>query len=68
MEEKIKITISNGYDLTVSAELHNDTDIHGCVDAVSRLLHAAGFSLHSIKLGMECEAERIESEIKSLTE
>ena len=68
MEQNMKITISNGYDMTVSAELNQDTDIYGCVDAVARMLHAAGFSLHSIKLGMEYEAERIESEIKSLKE
>ena len=68
MEEKMKITISNGYDLTVSANLNEDSDINECMSVISKLLYAAGFSLHSIKQGMSDEAERMCAELDTLKE
>ena len=62
------ITISNGYGLTVSANLNEDSDIHECMSVISKLLYAAGFSLHSIKHGMSDEAERMCAELDTLKE
>ena len=68
MEGQMKLTISNGYGLTVSADFDKDSDINECMEAISKLLYAAGFSLHNIKQGMSDEAERMCAELDTLKE
>lgn len=68
MEEKMTITINNGFGWTVSAEMDADINIHECMRTVARLLYSAGFALSSIKEGMEAEAEKLYGEFKSYAE
>ena len=64
--EQMTITINNGYGLTVSAAMDRETRLPECMEAVSRLLNASGYSLVNIKDCMADESERLEVEIANL--